>query len=276
MGSGLVAGLIQQGIDLGDASLIIGTSAGAIIGAQLALGLKFVAPEKLDPGMLAAPASTSGDLPGLLGAIAQAVRSSEPEAERAKIGARALKAETPSEEDSIARAAFARIRGHAWPKQFRATAVDARTGKLHVFDASSGAPLERAVASSAAIPGVWPPITINGERYIDGGVRSMLNADLASSCDVVIVASCFAPVAAGAIKNSDMAAVNAALTAELDALRNAVPTLVVVTPNEAFLALTHRGAALLDSNLEPEAFRTGLAQALQEAGAIRPAWGFVS
>jgi hypothetical protein len=86
--AGLVAGLIQQGIDLGDASLIIGTSAGAIIGAQLALGLKFVAPEKLDPDMLAAPASTSGDLPGLLGAIAQAVRSSKPEAERAKIGAR--------------------------------------------------------------------------------------------------------------------------------------------------------------------------------------------
>lgn len=99
----------------------------------------------------------------------------------------------------------------------------------------------------------------------------MLNADLASGCDVVIVASCFAPDVAGAIKNPDMAAVNAALTAELDALRNAVPTLVVVTPNEAFLALTHRGAALLDS--EPEAFRTGLARALQEAGAIRPAWG---
>ena len=101
----------------------------------------------------------------------------------------------------------------------------------------------------------------------------MLNADLASGCDVVIVASCFAPDVAGAIKNPDMAAVNAALTAELDPLRNAVPTLVVVTPNEAFLALTHRGAAQLDSNLEPEAFRTGLAQALQEAGAISPAWG---
>jgi hypothetical protein len=35
----------------------------------------------------------------------------------------------------------------------------------------------RAVTSSAAIPGVWPPITMKGERWIDGGVRSMLNAD---------------------------------------------------------------------------------------------------
>ena len=33
--------------------------------------------------------------------------------------------------------------------------------------------LERAVASSAAIPGVWPAITIKGERYIDGGIRSI-------------------------------------------------------------------------------------------------------
>ena len=33
--SGLIAGLIEREIDLGDASLIIGTSAGAIVGAQL-------------------------------------------------------------------------------------------------------------------------------------------------------------------------------------------------------------------------------------------------
>ena len=63
---------------------------------------------------------------------------------------------------------------------------------LQVLDASSGATLERAVTSSAAIPGVWPLITIKGERWIDGGVRSMLNADLATGCDVVIVVSCFA------------------------------------------------------------------------------------
>jgi NTE family protein len=52
--------------------------------------------------------------------------------------------------------------------------------------------LSVAVTSSSAIPGVWPPITIKGERWIDGGVRSMLNADLATGCDVVIVVSCFA------------------------------------------------------------------------------------
>ena len=270
--SGLIAGLVEREIDLGDASSIIGTSAGAIVGAQLALGLKFAVPSKLDLAVQAPPASSSSNLPALLTAIARAVRSSEPEIERAKIGAFAIAAQTPSEEDSIARPAFAQIRGHSFPRRLRATAVNAHTGKLQVWDASSGATLERAVASSAAIPGLWPPITIKGERYIDGGVRSMLNADLAAGCDIVVVVSCFPLDVAGEVKNPDMAATNAAATAELHALRNAASTLAVITPDEAFLTLTHRGAAMMDGNLEPEAFRIGHAQALREAEDIRVAW----
>ena len=69
-----------------------------------------------------------------------------------------------------------------------------------------------------------------------------------------------------------MATTNAALIAELSALRNDASTLAVIAPNEAFLTLTHRGAAMLDGNLEPEAFRIGYAQALQEAKNIRLAW----
>ena len=269
--SGLIAGLIEREIDLGDASLIIGTSAGAIVGAQLALGLKFAAPSKFDFAGQPASASLS-DVSGLLAAMGRAMRSPEPEIERAKIGAFAIEAQTISEEDSIARTAFAQIRGHSWPTRFRATAVNARTGKLQVWDASSGATLERAVASSAAIPGVFPSITIKGERYIDGGVRSMLNADLATGYDIIIVVSCFALEGVGEIKNPDMATINAAQIAELGALRNATSTLAVIAPNEAFLTLTHRGAAMLDGRLAPEAFRIGYAQALQEAEDIRLTW----
>jgi len=269
--SGLIAGLIEREIDLGDASLIIGTSAGAIVGAQLALGLKFAAPSKFDFAGQPASASLS-DVSGLLAAMGRAMRSPEPEIERAKIGAFAIEAQTISEEDSIARTAFAQIRGHSWPTRFRATAVNARTGKLQVWDASSGATLERAVASSAAIPGVFPSITIKGERYIDGGVRSMLNADLATGYDIIIVVSCFALEGVGEIKNPDMATINAAQIAELGALRNATSTLAVIAPNEAFLTLTHRGAAMLDGRLGPEAFRIGYAQALQEAEDIRLTW----
>ena len=30
------------------------------------------------------------------------------------------------------------------------------------------------------MPGIWPPVTINGRRYIDGGVSSATHADLAA------------------------------------------------------------------------------------------------
>ena len=94
----------------------------------------------------------------------------------------------------------------------------------------------------------------------------MLNADLATGCDIVVVVSCFTlEVVVSGIRNPDMATINAALIAELGALRNAVSTLAVITPNEAFLTLTHHGAAMLDDNLGPEAFRIGCAQALQGA-----------
>jgi len=100
----------------------------------------------------------------------------------------------------------------------------------------------------------------------------MLNADLATGCDIVIVVSCFVLEVVGEIKNPDMATINAAQIAELDALRNAALTVAVIAPNEAFFTLTHRGAAMLDSSLAPEAFRIGCTQALQEAKEIRSAW----
>ena len=67
------------------------------------------------------------------------------------------------------------------------TAVDAETGDPVVFTRDSGVDLVDAVAASCAVPGVWPPVTINGRRFIDGGVRSGANADLAAGCDRVLV-----------------------------------------------------------------------------------------
>ena len=184
---GLVDGFAGQGIDFWTADFIIGTSAGAVVGAQLALKQGFGAPPKI-----AAPPPVQSDLMAdLAAAMVRAAQSPNPELIRAEIGKMALNAQTISEEASVARSMFAPFVGQPWPNQFRATAVNARTGQLQIWDASSGAPLERAIAASTAAPGIWPPITINGERYIDGGMRSMLNADLAIGSDIVIAVSCF-------------------------------------------------------------------------------------
>ena len=63
-----------------------------------------------------------------------------------------------------------------------------------MFDNSSGVPLERAVAASCAVPGVFPAVEVGGRRYVDGGLRSIANADLAAGHKRVLVLSPY-PVA---------------------------------------------------------------------------------
>src|SRR5215471_2963453 len=79
---GLVDGFAGQGIDLGTADVIIGTSAGAVVGAQLALKQGFGAPSKID-----APPPVQPDLMAdLAAAMVRAAQSRNPEPIRAEIG----------------------------------------------------------------------------------------------------------------------------------------------------------------------------------------------
>ena len=270
---GLIAGFRSRGIDLGHADLIVGTSAGAIVGAELALGLDVnrtvpVVDSSTTPALT--PASSAG-MQQLVAAMVRAVTSSEPEAEWKQVGQMALAATTASEEASLARATFAAITGQEWPSNFQATSIGARTGRFQVWSASSKVPLERAVASSAALPGVWPPITIGDDRYMDGGVRSMLNSDLAAGYASVVVFSCFAltvpPGAPQAAIN-----LNNALMDEIESLRQSGSVVEVIVPDEAFLALTKHGTMMLDNSLVPEAYETGKRQALGEADRVRRIW----
>ncbi|HEY2533725.1 MAG TPA: patatin-like phospholipase family protein [Xanthobacteraceae bacterium] len=263
---GLVDGFAGQGIDLGTANLIIGTSAGAVVGAQLALKLGFGAPPKID----GPPPGFSGSMVDLATAMARAAQSPEAELIRTEIGRMALSAETISEDASVSR--FAPFAGQAWPNQFRATTVNARTGQLKIWDASSGAPLDRAMAASTAVPCIWPPITINGERYIDGGVRSMLNADLAIGSHIVIAVSCLPLTARDNAGPAFLKAMNAAPLAELDAVRGSGATLAVIEPGSEFVVLTKHGTAMMDSNLVPEAYRLGQITAVAEAESVRRVW----
>jgi NTE family protein len=239
-----------------------------VVGAQLALKQGFGAPPKI-----AAPPPVQSDLMAdLAAAMVRAAQSPNPELIRAEIGKMALNAQTISEEASVARSMFAPFVGQPWPNQFRATAVNARTGQLQIWDASSGAPLERAIAASTAAPGIWPPITINGERYIDGGMRSMLNADLAIGSDIVIAVSCF-PLT-DKVGTPFFTTLNAAMLAELDAVRGSGATLTVIEPHSEFLMLTKHGTAMMDSNLVPEAYRLGRVTAVGEAASVRRVWNW--
>jgi NTE family protein len=81
---------------------------------------------------------------------------------------------------------------HGWAEHphCRNVATDYASGKRVVFG-ETGAPetgLAEAVAASCAIPGFFEPVSINGRRYVDGGLHSLCNLDLleASDLDVVI------------------------------------------------------------------------------------------
>ena len=150
--------------------------------------------------------------------------------------------------------------------------MNARTGQLRIWDASSGAPLERAIAASTAAPCIWPAITIDGDRYIDGGVRSTLNADLAIGCDIVIAVSCFSLTSHDKAGPAFFTAMNAAPLAELDAVRGSGATLALVEPRSDFVVLTKHGTAMMDRNLVPEAYRLGQVTAFGEAESVRRLW----
>lgn len=104
-----------------------------------------------------------------------------------RIGAVALATKTvpaPVRRDVIAR----RLPSHHWPnRELRITAIDVDTGELTVFDRDSGVELVDAVAASCAVPGAWPPVTIAGRRYMDGGVASSVNLKVAADCATAVV-----------------------------------------------------------------------------------------
>lgn len=263
--SGLVVGLAAAGIDLGQADRVVGTSAGSVVGARVALGHDLA--DAVDRTSRPRGAEGSGggytaDLSGLMEVMAAAaVHEGPAEEARALIGRFALGAETAPEASFVG--FFADLADEDWPAAFSCTAVHATTGAFVVWDADSGVDLPSAVASSCSVPGIFPPITIGDDRYIDGGMRSALNADLAAGAERAVVVSVMPTSMAG----------YADVSAELDAIRTAGGRVEVVEPDAAFLELAAMGANLMDAGLAGPAFDLGLALAAREAGRLGDLWG---
>jgi NTE family protein len=75
-----------------------------------------------------------------------------------------------------------------WPdRDLRITAVDTASGEFTVFGPDSGVDLVAAVAASCAVPTVWPPGEIGGRSYMDGGMRSTANVDVAEGAERLVV-----------------------------------------------------------------------------------------
>jgi NTE family protein len=170
------------------ADVVVGTSAGSAVAAQITSGAAFDDLYSAQLSEYSTELEVDLDLENLIARITTAARGATgPEDMRRRIGALALETSTVSE--SARRAAVAaRLPEARWPDaSILLPAVDAETGEMVVFTKDCGVDLIDAVAASCAVPGVWPPVTIGGRHYIDGGVRSGTNADLAAGCDRVLI-----------------------------------------------------------------------------------------
>ncbi|HEV2533116.1 patatin-like phospholipase family protein [Phenylobacterium sp.] len=277
---GLIAGLAKQGVDLGQADFILGTSAGSFVGARLAMGDE---PAGLAEPILAeagrAPPPAPGpqgerrppDLSKLMEMMGEAQAGlGNPAEARARIGAFALEAQTIGEEAFIASfgRTLAGLDEAYWPpREFACTAVDAETGGFQLWTRGSGVGLARAVASSCSVPGIYPPVTLKGRRYIDGGMRSSTNADLATGHARVVVV---AIRVAGGLGGAAAERIRARLDEEIATLRDGGAEVALVTPDEA--SQQAFGPNLMDFRRRPDAAAAGLAQGAALAAELAARW----
>jgi NTE family protein len=188
---GILIGLHDTGVDVRGADVIIGTSAGSVVGAQIASGtdLDSLFASQLTPVEQSKERMVAFDPVQMMEAFSQAIAGAGPDikAIRARIGVYALTAPTVSEAERRV-IIEARLPVQTWPQRsLLIVAVDTETGEEYIIDRESGVSLADAVAASCAVPGMWPPVTIAGHRYMDGGVRSATNADLARGYDRILI-----------------------------------------------------------------------------------------
>ncbi|MGW1375483.1 patatin-like phospholipase family protein [Streptomyces sp. NPDC002446] len=259
---GVLAGLADAGIDLTDADVVIGTSAGSIVAAHLTAQQRTL--RELYEHQLAAPQGGAAARMGpaaLARFAAIALRSRDAASFGARMGKLALAARTVPEAEQ--RAAIARNLGGLadWPaRRLMITAVDAATGQRTAFDDTSGVPLIDAVGASCAVPGIYPPVTINGTRWIDGGVHSSANADLAAGYARVVIVAPMA-VSGGPI---------AGPRAQGERLARNGARVCVITPDRA--ARSAFGRNVLDPTKRAAAARAGRRQSVAHATELRQLW----
>ena len=256
---GLLAGLAPASVDLLSADVIIGTSAGSVVGAQItsstlleALYLRQLEPSSSELPARLGPRGRLVYLAALLRARGDLIKFGR------RLGAMSLRAASagrvPTVDQRLA-VIRSRLPSTEWPERdLRVTAVDARSGEFRVITRADGVPLVDAVAASCAVPGVWPPVTIGSRRYIDGGMRSRANADLAAGYDLVLV---LAPM------------VDPALDDQLALIRS-TGRVETLSPDDASVAAF--GPDPLDPSVRSPVARAGLAQGEQAAAVLDDYW----
>ena len=279
---GVIAGLAEAGLDLTEAAdLVIGTSSGSTTAAQVRSGIP--AAELLASVLSASarPAQQNREqAPSLpMATVFERMRAIGAAATSAADLQRAMGAFGLESDSTLGPAAgqrramvAARLPRPQWPdRPMIVVAVDAHTGELAAFDRDSGVDLVDAVTASTALPGMAPTHNINGTHYINGGVRSSDNADLASGYAHVVVLS---PLGgrSGTPPEGQFEGLRRPpewgvdLASQVAALREQGSHVEVITPDAD--SRTAMGTNQMDPATRIPAARAGFAQGKQEAARV--------
>ncbi|MFK0007987.1 patatin-like phospholipase family protein [Paenarthrobacter sp. NPDC090520] len=271
---GVVAGLVEAGLDVTKADLIIGTSAGSTAAAQITGGN----PAELFAAVVNAdyrPRTNHADpnegrvrsASDHMERTARIMAESEDMADmRRRLGASALELQAAldaSTQDRWRSTVASRLPDPEWPDTpILITAVDARTGEPVAFHRDSGVELVDAVAASCASGFAY---SIGSGDYIDGGYRANAeNADLASGYSAVLVLSPFGG------RTRTPAEWGMDLATQVDGLRASGSKVETIFP--APDAEHMFGVNAMDLSLRPAAARAGYEQGRQLAPRLGDFW----
>lgn len=261
---GMLTGLQEAGLPVADAELVVGTSAGSVVGTLVATGADLEAAYASQLVETTSEKAVEVDLEQVMAHAVQAISGTRDKRERlVSVGRLALEVDTVPEDERLAIIA-SRLPSSDWPgRPLRLTAVDTGSGERVVFDREGDVALVDAVASSCAVPGVWPAVTIGERRYMDGGIFSILNADLAEGAERVLV---LAPMA-----GQEHNPFGTTIAEEVAQLREAGATEVLVVNADAASTAAF-GPNPLDPASRSPAARAGRRQAADCVEAVRGLW----
>jgi NTE family protein len=247
--------MADAGVEVRDADLIVGTSAGSRVGAQITsdLTLEELFRRQVDPDLQTKDSAPPIDFTRWRAEFMRAREGpGDAVAVLKRFGAVALRLPADSQETRREMIAAA-LPSHTWPeRRLLIVAVDVESGERRAFDRSSGVDLIDAVAASGAVPGIWPPVLLLGRRYMDGGVYSIDNADLAVGCDHVLILTLPARVPPLCVSSLDVA---------VHTLKRTGAHVDVLHPDEASqAAFASVGGNLLDPSVREPAARAGREQ----------------
>ena len=265
----ILAGLMEGGVDVRDADLIVGTSAGSIVGTQIARGRdpRDLLREWRERSSEAPPPGRMPSREEMAPAFILWASFDEVTSEAcAAVGKAALATPTMSEAELLAR--FGEVGAEGWPaKPLLITGVDCESGELRVFDSNSGVPIELAIAASCSVPGMFPPVTIEGRRYTDGGVASGTSAQLAHCIEPEVVLI-IAPMGGGVSRLG--AQIARTMAREIAGLEAAGAKVTLVQFDNATRAAA--GTSLMDAVGAPAAATSGEAQGRRLASDVAEFW----